>query len=68
MARAEALNFSCIFDSLEVRDRGARNGDVRMPKCLGDSNARLVANQNLLVTLGPNWLPKSAQGQTGQRT
>ena len=53
MAGAEAFNFLFVFDSLEVRDRRARNGDVRIPKCLGDCNARLVTNQNLLVTLDP---------------
>lgn len=53
MARAEACNFLFVFDSLEVRDRRARNSDIRIPKCLGDCNARPVTNQNLLVTLGP---------------
>ena len=44
MARAEALDFLCVFDSFEVRDRGARDGDVRISKCLGNCNARLITN------------------------
>jgi hypothetical protein len=51
MTRAEALDLGWVFDRLEIRNRRAGNVDVGIAKCLGNRNARFVADQNFLALL-----------------
>ena len=50
--RAEALNLRCVLDSLEVRNRGVRDGYVGQSNRLGDCRARFIADQTLCSACG----------------
>jgi hypothetical protein len=51
MTRAEALDLGRVLDGLEIRDWRADNVDVGISKCLGDRDARFVADQHFLTFL-----------------
>ena len=51
MTRAEALDLGWVFQRLEIRNRRSGNGDVGIPKRLGNRDARFVTDQNFLALL-----------------
>jgi len=51
MTRAKALDLGWVLDGLEIRNWRADNVDVGIPKCLGDRDARFVADQHFLAFL-----------------